>query len=155
MKIVPTRRSEYGLRALCYLVQREREQRPGIRVKAEELAATLDIPKGFLQQVLQAIHRAGIVSSRVSRAGGYALSRAPEEVSVLEVVEALEGPAAEQRCPLRGGVCPGDGSCVLNTACAAARQAFVDQLGALTLADVVDELDRGWETRRRLQSEHR
>lgn len=133
MKLVATRRTDYGIRALLYLARE-----PDARVKAAEISRAMDIPQGFLHQVLQELQRARLVESRPSRHGGYRLAVAPDEVSVLDVVEALEGPLEAGECALRGGPCrPGD-ACALHGVWSGAHEALRRELGAATLAGLVD-----------------
>lgn len=134
MKLTPTRRTDYGIRALIYLAQH-----PGEPVKALEISDAMKIPQGFLHQVLQALQRSGLVSSRPSRHGGYSLTRTPEHVTVLEVVEALEGPLATSECALRGGPCHWDEVCALHWVWSSARKALSDSLGSATLASVAED----------------
>lgn len=131
MKLVPTRRTDYGLRALIYLANA-----PASPTKASDIASAMDIPTGFLQQVLQELQRARLVTSRPGPNGGYALSRAPESVTIREIVEALEGPFEPSECALRGGPCHWEDVCALHWVWSSARAALCDQLEAATLAMV-------------------
>ena len=105
-------------------------------VTAGSIAEEMEIPQGFLHQVLQALQRSGLVRSSAGRGGGYALARDPGDISVLEVLEALEGPLELGECALRGGPCRWDDVCVLHEVWSAGRAAFCQQLRASTLADV-------------------
>lgn len=134
MKLTPTRRTDYGIRALIYLAQHAGEP-----VKALEISEAMKIPQGFLHQVLQALQRSSLVSSRPSRHGGYALTRTPEDVTILEIVEALEGPLATSECALRGGPCHWDEVCALHWVWSSARKALSDSLGSATLASVAED----------------
>ena len=66
-------------------------------VKAEQIADAQSIPLNFLENILAELRRAGIVESRRGAAGGYLLARAPEEVSLADVIRAVEGPLANVR----------------------------------------------------------
>lgn len=131
MKLLPTRRTDYGIRALLYLAEHG-----GGRSKAAEIAEAMDIPQGFLHQVLQELQRARLVTSRPSRHGGYALARPAEEISILEIVEGLEGPLEPEECALRGGPCHWDDVCALHWVWSSATQALTGQLASATLAQV-------------------
>ncbi len=137
MKIVTTRRSDYGMRAAVCLAGND----PEVLVTAAEISREMGIPQGFLHQVLQSLQRGGLVRSTAGRRGGYTLTRSPEDISVLEVLEALEGPLDLGECALRGGPCRWDDVCALHEVWSAGRSAFCDRLAASTLADVarVDE----------------
>ncbi len=131
MKLVPTRRTDYGIRALVFLAGRE-----GARAKAAEIAVGMDIPQGFLQQVLQELQRARLVTSLPGRNGGYSLARPSGEVSMLEIIEALEGSLDPEECALRGGPCHWEQVCALHWVWSSARQALTDRLAAASLAQV-------------------
>ncbi len=96
----------------------------------------MEIPKGFLHQVLQELQRASLVESMSGRTGGYALARAPEEISLLEIVETLEGPLDDGECALRGGPCHWDKVCALHWVWSSAREAFAGEMAAATIAQV-------------------
>lgn len=132
MKLVATRRTDYGIRALLYLARE-----PGTRVKAAEISRAMVIPQGFLHQVLQELQRARLVDSRPSRHGGYRLAVAPAEVSVLDVVEAIEGPLQAEECVLRRGPCRSDDACVLHGVWSGAHESLRRELGAATLDRLV------------------
>lgn len=137
MKIVPTRRTDYGIRALIYLASHQDE-----RSKAAAIAEAMDIPAKFLHQVLQELQRGQLVVSRPGRSGGYSLTRDPADISVLDIVEALEGPIRATECALRGGPCHWEDVCALHWVWSSAQQALADQLGSATLAKLADD-DRG------------
>ena len=85
-------RSEYGIRALLELAQR-RGQGP---IQSREIAERQDIPDAYLNQLLLALRKAGIVQSVRGPAGGHLLARPPERVTLAEVIGVLEGlPQAE------------------------------------------------------------
>jgi Rrf2 family protein len=134
VKIVPTRRTDYGIRALIYLASHH-----GERSKSSEIAEAMDIPAKFLHQVLQELQRGQLVTSRPSRSGGYNLTRDPAEISVLDIVEALEGPIRATECALRGGPCHWEHVCALHWVWSSARQALADQLGSATLAKLAED----------------
>lgn len=80
-------RSEYGIRALLELAQR-RGQGP---IQSREIAERQEIPDAYLNQLLLILRKAGIVQSVRGPAGGHLLARAPERVTLAEVIGALEG----------------------------------------------------------------
>ena len=84
-----TAKAEYALRAATVLAS----SGPG-PVKSETIAAAEGIPLRFLHNILAALTRAGILSSLRGADGGYELTRAPEAVTVADVIRAVEGPFA-------------------------------------------------------------
>jgi len=83
---------DYALRALAELAASP----PG-PVKAERLATAQEIPLKFLENILLELRRAEIVASQRGAEGGYRLAKPPEEVSLAEVIRAVEGPIATVR----------------------------------------------------------
>jgi Rrf2 family protein len=83
--------------------------------------------------------RAGIVEATLGRGGGYRLGRPPRAVSVLEVVEAIEGDARRRACVLRSGGCDADRPCAVHDVFADAQDALLQRLCMATVQDLVDE----------------
>ena len=80
-------RSEYGIRALLELAQRQ-GQGP---ILSREIAERQDIPDAYLNQLLLTLRKAGLVQSLRGPAGGHQLARPPERITMAEVIGALEG----------------------------------------------------------------
>ncbi|HET8962003.1 Rrf2 family transcriptional regulator [Nocardioides sp.] len=81
-------KSDYALRALIEMASRD----DAAAVSAEELGRRQDIPHGFLQAILADLRRAGIVISQRGQSGGWRMARAPGDVSVADVIRAVDGP---------------------------------------------------------------
>jgi Rrf2 family protein len=81
-------KSDYALRALIEMASRV-DGRP---VSAEELGRLQEIPHGFLQAILADLRRAGIVMSQRGQSGGWRMGRATEDISVADVIRAVDGP---------------------------------------------------------------
>jgi len=88
-----TAKADYAVRAAVELAAVS----TGDPVKAEQIAEAQSIPLNFLENILSELRRAGIVESRRGAAGGYLLARAPEEISLADVIRAVEGPLANVR----------------------------------------------------------
>ena len=86
-----TSKSRYAVVALTEL------SRSGDRpVPIKELAERREIPEQFLEQLFSTLRRAGLLTSHRGMRGGYTLSRAPEEITVLDVVQALDGKIGQE-----------------------------------------------------------
>jgi Rrf2 family protein len=81
-------KSDYALRALIELAGRS----DGGAVSAEEIGRLQDIPHGFLQAILADLRRAGLVVSQRGQSGGWRLARDADEVTVADVIRAVDGP---------------------------------------------------------------
>ena len=86
-----TAKADYAVRTAVELAA------VGGLVNAEQIAQAQDIPLNFLENILRDLRRAGIVESRRGQAGGYALARPAEQISVADVIRAVEGPLANVR----------------------------------------------------------
>jgi Rrf2 family protein len=84
-------KADYAVRAAAELAAASPGGGP---VKGEQLAAAQQIPPRFLENILADLRNAGLLSARRGADGGYALTRAPGEISVAEVLRAVEGPLA-------------------------------------------------------------
>jgi Rrf2 family protein len=98
-----TTRTRYAIRALYDLAFHRR----GKAAQAREIAERQEIPPRYLEQILRDLRRAGIVEARRGPRGGYALARAPETVSLADVVRAVRGPLEQmfalEEAPARAG----------------------------------------------------
>jgi len=88
-----TAKADYAVRAAVELAAAA----AGEPVKADQIAEAQSIPLNFLENILAELRRAGIVESRRGAAGGYLLARPPEDVSLADVIRAVEGPLANVR----------------------------------------------------------
>jgi Rrf2 family cysteine metabolism transcriptional repressor len=113
-----TTKSPYAIRALAELA---RLGGPG-PVPIGELARRRDVPVQFLEQLFAVLRRAGILRSQRGVKGGYSFGRPPHEITVLEIVELLDGPLGP------------DATGIFADAATAAR----DVLAAATVADVIE-----------------
>jgi Rrf2 family iron-sulfur cluster assembly transcriptional regulator len=95
-----TKKSKYAVRALVEVVLRSSEGPVGV----SEIARRQRIPERFLEQIFGELRRAGILESHRGAHGGYSFSMPPEEVTVLDIVEVLDGEIRPARCSA-GGVC--------------------------------------------------
>jgi Rrf2 family protein len=97
----------------------------------------MGIPVRFLPQVMGDLARAGLVTSTTGRAGGYRLTRPAADVSLLDVVEAVEGDSRRRTCILRGVPCGLDGTtCAVHDPFFAAQDAMIGQLSSADLASI-------------------
>lgn len=89
-----TRAGEYGVLGLIHLARRA----PGEIAMIEEVSQAEKIPKSFLAKIFQHLVRAGLVRSVRGAGGGFVLAKAPSEITVLQIIEAIEGKIVIQRC---------------------------------------------------------
>jgi Rrf2 family protein len=127
-----TREAEYALRALAYLATVPLGQvRP-----ANQVAEACGLPGPFLSKTLRKLARGGVLRSARGRSRGYGLARPAREISVREVLEAVEGRDAFRRCVFWDSRCSEDRPCALHGAWAAVRGELLANLERMTLEDV-------------------
>jgi len=89
-----TAKADYAVRAAAELAAAVDNERP---VKGETIATSQGIPQKFLENILSDLRQSGIVKSQRGVDGGYRLAKAPEEISVADIIRAVEGPLASVR----------------------------------------------------------
>jgi Rrf2 family transcriptional regulator, cysteine metabolism repressor len=133
-----TAKSEYGVLASIDLACNYGEG----PVSAREIAERRAIPPRFLEQLFVSLRRAGIVTAVRGAHGGFTLTREPSQITVLDVVEALEGPLTASVCDSeRESVCVKSGSCAAAPVWAKATNALRDVFASTTLAALAGTQD--------------
>jgi Rrf2 family protein len=97
MKI--SRKADYAMRAVIYIARQPKEKRNPINAIAEAES----IPRDFLAKILKELTRAGILKSYQGVHGGYQLARTPNQISLLSISEAMDGPLGLALCVREGG----------------------------------------------------
>jgi Rrf2 family iron-sulfur cluster assembly transcriptional regulator len=120
------RRTDLALAVLRALAEAD-----GVRLPGAVLADRVETTISYLPQVIAPLVQAGWVASDRGPGGGYRLTDAAENLRLLEVIEATEGPADHGRCVLREGPCPGDQPCPIHYVWSEARQVLVDGFAAV------------------------
>jgi Rrf2 family iron-sulfur cluster assembly transcriptional regulator len=130
MRLEITRRADLATRAMLILAAAEE------RTKAAALAAQLDASAGFVAQAMTPLVASGWVRSDPGPSGGYSLVADLDEVSVLEVIEAVEGPTDTARCVLEDRTCARGGHCALHVPWSRARTELLGELADTPLASL-------------------
>jgi Rrf2 family protein len=128
-----TRRADYAIRAVIALAR----EAPGEALSGPRIAARTGVPTRFLPQVMGDLVRAGLVDATIGRAGGYRLAGDPASLSMLDIIEAVEGDARARTCVLRGGACRREDACDVHEVFASAQDALLGRLRATTVQDIV------------------
>ena len=127
MRLEITRRSDLAVRALCSLAS-------GDKTKGADLAERIGTSQAFVAQVMGPLVQAGWVQSDPGPTGGYSLVSELNSISMLDLIETMEGPSIDGTCVLRGGPCPADENCALHDAWLPARDALLQRLSEATIA---------------------
>jgi Rrf2 family protein len=127
-----TRGGEYAIRAMTYLAHRPVGEISSLR----DVGAEQDIPESFLAKIFQNLVRAGLVASQRGAHGGFSLARPPAEITVRQVVEAVDGPIALNGCVLWPEDCRRSGDCRMHEVWVLAQERMMDVLEQVTLAEL-------------------
>ncbi len=129
-------RGEYALRALLVLGLNY----PQSVLRIQNISQQQNIPKRFLEQILNDLKSAGVVASKRGVAGGYRLARAPEEITLAAVIRHIEGALAPVSCVSERFYekcsCPDEARCAIRSVMKEARDAVVKIVERLTVADL-------------------
>jgi Rrf2 family protein len=131
-----TAKVDYAVRAGAELAAHAAAHGPRAPMKADAIVTAQGIPARFLESILSELRRAGIVASQRGSEGGYWLARPASEVSVADVIRAVEGPLADVHgTPPEDAAYPGTAA-ALQHVWIATRAALREVLEATTLADI-------------------
>ena len=130
-------RGDYACRALLSLALRNTDPTP-VPVSVRDIAERTGLPQPYLEQILLALKGAGVVQSKRGVGGGYVLSRAPEKITLGEIVAAVDGPISvgDFGPPHQNGACNHEGQCVLLAVWAEVGEHMREHLDTYTLADM-------------------
>jgi Rrf2 family protein len=130
-------KSDYAVRALLGLAAEDGVGTEHKVVKIEALAVSQDLPRKFLEAILGDLRRAGIVRSQRGADGGYALARPAAEITIADIIRAVDGPLAEIRGHRPETTAYGGAAEHLQTVWIAVRASLRRVLDEVTLAQVV------------------
>lgn len=131
MRLQLSSEGRYGLRALVYLAQ------TGEKATADTISAEVKVPRRLLARIMAKLSHAGLVASQEGRGGGSRLACPPDEVTLKDVVEALEGPFEVTRCIMEDRACGEGRPCAMHEAWEEGQETILDYLGAQTLSEFV------------------
>jgi Rrf2 family protein len=118
-----TRETDYAIRCVLYL-----SGKGDSVIMADEISRAMSVPKSFLSKILQKLSKAGVVTSFRGVKGGFRLARKPKQISLLDIIEAIEGPAAMNRCALDASLCNFSGTCTVHPVWVRLRKRVEDYL---------------------------
>lgn len=135
-------RGEYALRALIVLGLDFIEDDSVVRI--QEISTRQNIPKRFLEQILNDLKSAGLLESKRGIAGGYRLKRPPEKITLAEVIRHIEGPLAPVSCVSERFYekcsCPNEDKCAIRSVMKEVRDAIVRILEDVTVAQLCERV---------------
>jgi Rrf2 family protein len=131
-----SKKTKYGLKALSYLAKQEQN----VPVLISDISTSENISKKFLESILLTLKKAGILSSKKGKGGGYYLLKKPIEIKISTIIRLLEGPIAMLPCVSlnyyeKCDDCINEESCSLNNLMVEVRDSMLKILENKTLAD--------------------
>jgi FeS assembly SUF system regulator len=134
-----TKQADYGIVLLTRLAQE-----PDHRYNASELAQETQLPAPTVSKILKILARAGLLSSHRGVKGGYALAKAPEKITVAQIISALDGPIAITECiDDTPGECSQESFCGVRANWQSINEAIRGALEEITLAEMTHPMGSG------------
>ncbi len=128
-----TKLTDYGI---VLLVQLANGENPGSR-NARSMAEATSLPLPVVSKILKSLAQGGLLTSQRGAKGGYTLARRPEELTVAEIIVALEGPIALMECSAGPGHCDQETACPVRDPWQRIHQSILEMLKRVTLRELV------------------
>ncbi len=131
--MVITRATEYAIRTIIYLAQQPKSE----IVLKKDICRTQKVTPAFLTKILQPLIKAGIVSSQRGVGGGFLLARDPEEINLLDILQAEEGELKLNHCLVDESACQRDKHCSAHEVWHEAQDEMIKVLQKYSVAELV------------------
>jgi Rrf2 family protein len=128
-----TRQADYAVRAMIYLTQLGNER----RASTSQIAQEKQIPPSFLAKIVSQLSVAGLLQTSRGARGGVSLAKSPEKISLLDVVEAIDGPILLNECVADNSACSFGDSCPMKPVWCDAQHELVSKLGNTNFAQFI------------------
>src|SRR5512135_3394496 len=129
-----TRQADYAVRAVLHLAQIKNGERAATSTVAEEQR----IPPSFLAKIISQLSIAGLLHTSRGARGGVTLAREPKDISLLEVIEAIDGPIQLNECVAEDGSCTFDEGCPLKSVWCDAQELLVKRLRGTSFQNLLE-----------------
>lgn len=123
-----SKKADYAIRGMVYLASKETDEVASLK----DIASFADASQTFLAKIFQQFNRIGVVRSHRGTGGGFLLGRPSRDITLLEIIEAVEGPMVVNECIL-GSVCNRDLTCPVHPVWKEVQQQMTEMLGSVTL----------------------
>jgi Rrf2 family protein len=130
-----SRRTDYGVRVILDLANLQ----DGERASTQEIAERQSIPAPFLAKIVSQLSTSGLVETYRGAGGGVVLARPASEISLLDVIEALDGPIRLNRCVIEPDTCPREERCPVHDVWVAAQRDLTEALTSVTFDSLVKQ----------------
>jgi Rrf2 family protein len=128
-----TRQADYAVRAVLHLAQ----LKSGERAATSRVAKEQRIPPSFLAKIISQLSIAGLIHTSRGARGGVNLARAPKDITLLEVIEAIDGPIQLHECVSQGGFCAFEDHCPIRTVWCEVQDEMVARLRSTDFAQLL------------------
>ncbi len=122
-----TRQADYAIRAVRYLAKQKQED-PNQRIATSKVAKEMQIPPSFLAKIISQLSIAGLLRTSRGARGGVSLAREPKDISVLDVVEAIDGPILLNECVGSSKPCVFEDDCLVHPIWVEVQESLVNRL---------------------------
>jgi Rrf2 family protein len=133
-----SKKADYALIAMKHLALRGDRGTSG-SASAREIAEQYDIPIELMAKVLQRLVRGGLLASHQGTRGGYHLARVPSQISVADVIQAIDGPVSVTACSTEEGSCDQFAKCNVRDPLWRVRERILSALGECTIAELASD----------------
>ena len=130
-----TRQADYAVRAVLHLARLD----PTQRAATSQVAKEQRIPPSFLAKIISQLSIAGLLHTSRGARGGVTLAREPKQISLLEVIEAIDGPILLNECVSDNGTCTFDSDCPLRPVWCDAQEELVGRLKGTTFQQLIEQ----------------
>ncbi len=135
-----TKATEYAIRAMVYIVLKNREQkRPGYR----EIAREIEAPEHFTAKILQTLVKQSVIQSAKGRGGGFFCSPDRKPVTIIEVIQHVEGLKLFTRCGIGLSHCSDTNPCPIHNEYAIIRNKYQELAALTTIQSLADKISNG------------
>jgi len=130
-----TRQADYAVRAVLHLARMNN----GDRAATSTVAKEQRIPPSFLAKIISQLSIAGLLHTSRGARGGVTLAREPKDITLLEVIEAIDGPIQLNECVADAGVCTFEDNCPIRSVWCDAQDELVKRLRGTNFADMMTQ----------------
>ncbi|MBI3189990.1 MAG: Rrf2 family transcriptional regulator [Ignavibacteriales bacterium] len=138
MSIIFSRQCEYALQAVLFLALKPQGEKTSIK----ELTKHLDLPYHFAAKILQSLSRKGLLLSYKGSLGGFALKKSVNEITLYQIVEAVDGLNFMQGCVLGFSECGNDHPCALHERWGKMRDELKELLTIKSISQFASEMEK-------------
>ncbi len=132
MSILFSRQCEYALQAVMYIASKSDHH----TISIKDLTKTLDIPFHFLAKILQDLVRKGLLVSQKGPTGGFSLAQPANEITLLHIIEAIDGDGFQHGCVLGFERCSAENPCALHDQWSSSRDKIMEMLSSKSVAEM-------------------